>query len=80
MEMGFQLNPLAIAQQIGRDLPASTGWSLHTYGDEYARPDFETGMVVHDRVDRAVVVFVGSRDEANAVLRAAQIALRGDES
>ena len=72
---GFQLNPVKIAEQIHTDI-VSPGWHLSTWFDAYAHPDFDTGMVmVHDPVDRAVVVFTGSRQEADAVARAARQAL-----
>lgn len=77
MREGFQLNPAEIAEQIHRDV-TKPGWHLSTYLDAYAHPDFNTGMMmVTDQVDRAVVVFVGSRDEANAVIGAAKQALGG---
>ncbi len=76
MREGFQLNPTEIAEQICRDLPTSRGWSLNAYPEHYARPDWDTGMmVVYDPVDRAVVVFVGTRAQAVAVMYAAREAL-----
>lgn len=75
MNMGFQLNPASIAEEIHKDIVAG-GWNLRTYFDTYARPDFHTGMgIVHDPIGRAVVVFVGSREEASAVVEAARKAL-----
>ena len=77
-EMGFQLNPVGIAEQIHRDI-TTPGWHLSVSLDSYAHPDFETGMmVVHDPVDRAVVTFVGSRKEAETVVEAARKALGAD--
>lgn len=78
MAEGFQLDPVAIAERIRDDI-TTPGWHLSVSLDSYAHPDFNTGMmVVHDPVDRAVVVFVGSREEAAAVAGAAREALGAD--
>jgi hypothetical protein len=76
---GFQLNPAEIAEQIHSDI-TRPGWHLRTLFDYYAHPDFDTGMMmVHDPVDRAVVVFVGSREEAAVVAGAARQALETEQ-
>ncbi len=55
---GFQLNAAYIAESIHEAI-VKPGWSLSTFLDSYARPDFGgMGAIVHDPVDRAVVVFV----------------------
>ena len=79
MDEGFQLNPQAIAEQIGRHISTPGAW-LTVYFDSYARPDFDTGSgMVHDPVDRAVVVFVGARGDANRVAAAARAILHEGE-
>jgi hypothetical protein len=79
MKMGFQLDPIEIAEQIARDIPKQ-GWHLASYLDHYALPDFGTDAVALNPADRAVVVFVGSRAEAATVARAAREALDGEVS
>jgi hypothetical protein len=72
---GFSLNPCEIAEHIGKALTKS-GWELSTFFDTYAHADYDTGMMlVHDPVDSAVVVFVGSREQAAVVANAAREAL-----
>ena len=79
MEAGFQLNPAEIAENIHADV-VEGGWSLRTYADAFAHPDFNTGMTwVLDPVDRTVVVFVGSKAEASAVVDAAYKVLGASE-
>lgn len=72
MRDGFQLQPQKITHQIVADLPKD-GWTLSTYVELYAATD-EQGIVNYDTVDRAVIVFVGPRHEAqlaaNAIRRA----------
>lgn len=66
MREGFQLDFVEIGENIRTDVAkAKDDWSLRTYFDSFARPDFKTGMTwVHDLVDVAVVVFVGTREQA----------------
>lgn len=75
---GFQLDPAEIADQIRKDI-SQPGSHLTTYFDLFAHPDFNTGMTwVHDPVDRAVVVFVGTREEAEAIVSAARLVLKAE--
>lgn len=78
VDEGFQLNPGEIADHIHADV-VKPGWHLRTYLDGYAHPDFRTGMIWEvDPVDRAVLVFVGSHEEARAVEKAVKRALAED--
>lgn len=75
---GFTLEPVDIANDIAAALRNQQAeWSLSVYNDSYMRPDGQMVMWIHDPVDRAVVTFVGTRDQANAIARAAKEILDG---
>ncbi len=67
---GFQLQPCEVVEQIARQI-REPGSHLSEFLDAYSHPDFDTGMMmVSDPVDRAVVTFVGSREQAERVYQA----------
>lgn len=77
---GFQLSATDIAEGIHADL-VRPGWSISLYLDSYVRPAWDgTGMLVRDSVDRAAVVFVGTRAQATAVEQAARAAAQSEVS
>jgi hypothetical protein len=75
MKEGFRLDPSDIAEDIHSDLMKLTGneWNLRSYIDSHIHPDFETEMtMVADPVDRAVVVFIGPREQAKVIYEEAK--------
>lgn len=72
MAEGFQLDLGELAKQISKDI-RFPGWTVRAWFESYVRPDFQLGMMITDPVDRVVVTFVGSREEA----RKAEAAIRG---
>ena len=73
---GFQLDPAAIADEIHQDL-VTPGSHLRVHLDGYARPDFNFGRTWQaDPVDRALVMFVGTREQAAALADAAKSIMR----
>ncbi len=72
---GFVLNAVKIAEKISRFI-SEPGWHLSIDFDFHEHLDFGTGMFMEwDDVDRAVVTFVGTREEAGLVYEAARRSL-----
>jgi hypothetical protein len=76
MPEGFQLRIGEIADNLVEDV-SQRGWTgvLRIYTDSYKHPDKAGVAWVHTPVDLAVVTFVGTREQAAAVARAAEEAL-----